>query len=73
MIVSTITGYDPSIDYDYAKGVKPTLIQRIGLNMQVTVIPASILLIAVIIFYKFNDLTKEVALDNKRKLIAMGL
>ncbi len=73
MIVSTITGYDPSIDYDYAKGVKPTLIQRIGLNMQVTVIPASILLIAVIIFYKFNDLTKEVAIENKNKLIQMGL
>ena len=73
LIVSTITGYDPSIDYDYAKGVTPTLIQRIGLIMQVTVIPASLLLIAVIIFYKFNDITKEVALENKRKLIEMGL
>ncbi len=73
LIVSTITGYDPSIDYDYAKGVTPTLIQRIGLNMQVTVIPASLLLIAVIIFIKFNDITKEVAIENKKKLIEMGL
>jgi len=30
--------------------------------------------IAAIIFYKFNDITKEIALlENKKKLIEMGL
>jgi len=73
MIVASITGYDPSIDYWSKSPDGPPLLIKVGLNMQVTVIPASILLIAVIIFYKFNDLTKEVAMENKKKLIDMGL
>lgn len=73
LIMSTITGYDPSIEYDYAKGITPTQIQRIGLIMQISVIPAGIMLIAVIIFYKFHDITKEVAIENKKKLLEMGL
>lgn len=36
-------------------------------------IPAAIMLIAALFFIKFNKITKEVALENKKKLIAMGL
>jgi len=71
LIVSTITGYDPAIEYTQAN--PPTLVQRIGLNAQISVIPAAIMLIAALIFYKFNDLTKELALENKKKLLEMGL
>ena len=71
LIVSTITGYDPSIEYTQAN--PPTLIQRIGLNMQMSVIPAVLLLIAILIFSKVNKITKEVAMANKKKLIEMGL
>ena len=69
--MSTITGYDPRIEYTQAN--PPTLIQRIGLNMQVSVIPAAFLLIAILIFSKYNKITKEVAIENKKKLITMGL
>ena len=71
LVVSTITGYDPSIEYTPAN--PPTLIQRIGLNMQISIIPAVILLIAILIFSKVNKITKEVAMANKKKLIEMGL
>ncbi|MHA1258004.1 MAG: MFS transporter, partial [Promethearchaeota archaeon] len=71
LIVSTITGYDPSIEYTQAN--PPTLIQRIGLNMQVSVIPAVLVLISILIFSKYNKITKEVAMANKKKLIEMGL
>ena len=73
MIVSYITGYNPNIEYDYSKGIVPSQIARIGLNMQISVIPAAIFLIAGLIFLKFNTITKEVALENKKKLIEMGL
>jgi len=71
LIVSTITGYDPAIEYSQAN--PPTLVQKIGLNAQVMAIPAVIMLIAAIIFYKFNNITKEVAMENKKKLLEMGL
>ena len=71
LIVSTITGYDPNIEYTQAN--PPTLIQRIGLNMQVSVIPAVLVLITILIFSKYNKITKEFAMENKKKLIEMGL
>ena len=73
LIVSSITGYNPNIQYDYDKGIRPSEAARIGLNMQMSVIPAILLLIGALIFYKFNKITKEVALENKKKLIQMGL
>ena len=73
LIVASITGYNPNIEYDYAKGIKPSQMARIGLNMQISVIPAVILLISAIIFFKFNKITLEVALENKKKLLEMGL
>lgn len=73
LIVATITGYNPNIDYDYSKGIVPSQAARIGLNMQISVIPAGITLIAGLIYYKYNEITKEVALENKKKLLEMGL
>jgi len=73
LIVATITGYNPNIDYDYSKGIVPSQAARIGLNMQISVIPAVISLIAGLIYYKYNDITIEVALENKKKLLEMGL
>lgn len=71
LIVSTITGYDPAIEYTQAN--PPTFTQKIGLNAQVMAIPAVIMLIATLFFIKFNKITKEVALENKKKLLEMGL
>jgi len=73
MVVSYITGYNPNIEYDYSKGIRPSELARIGLNMQISVIPATISLIAGLIFLKFNNITKELALENKNKLLDMGL
>ncbi len=73
MIVASITGYNPNIDYDYSKGIVPSQAARIGLNMQISVIPAGISLIVAIIFLKYNKITKEIAIENKNKLIQMGL
>jgi len=41
--------------------------------MQVSVIPAVLVLISILIFSKYNKITKEVAMANKKKLIEMGL
>ena len=73
MIVAYMTGYNPNIEYDYSKGIIPSQLARIGLNMQISVIPGAILLIAALIFFKFNTITKEVAIENKKKLFEMGL
>ena len=73
MIVASITGYNPNIEYDYAKGIRPSEAARIGLNAQISVIPAGISLIAALIYFKFNKITKEVAIENKNKLLQMGL
>ena len=73
LIVATITGYNPNIDYDYDKGIKPSETARWGLMIQITVVPSALLLIGAIIFYKLNDITKEIALQNKKKLFEMGL
>ncbi|NVM19144.1 MAG: hypothetical protein HWN80_15625 [Candidatus Lokiarchaeota archaeon] len=54
-------------------GVIPTQLARIGLNLQISMIPATILLIASLIYLKFNTITKEVAIENRKKLLEMDL
>lgn len=73
LVVATITGYNPNIEYDYDKGIRPSETARWGLMMQITVIPAVLLLIGALVLIKFYDITKEVAIENKNKLIQMGL
>jgi len=73
MLVGMVTGYDATIEYDYSEGIIPSQSARIGLNLQISIVPAIILLIASLIYLKFNTITKEVAIENKKKLLAMDL
>jgi Na+/melibiose symporter-like transporter len=73
MLVAMVTGYDATIEYDYSAGVVPSQLARIGLNLQISIIPATILLIASLIYLKLNTITKEVAIENKKKLLEMDL
>ena len=73
MLVAMVTGYDATIEYDYSAGVIPSQFARIGLNLQISIIPATILLIASLIYLKFNTITKEVVIDNEKKLLEMDL
>jgi len=73
MLVAMGTGYDATIEYDYSAGIVPSPLARIGLNLQISIIPAIFLLIASLIYLKFNTITKEVAIENKKKLLEMDL
>ncbi len=73
MLVAIVTGYNATIEYDYSEGIIPSQLARIGLNLQISIIPAIILLIASLIYLKFNTITKEVAIENKNKLLEMDL
>ena len=66
-IVGTITGYDPQL------GTKNSDFAKLGLLLQMSIIPATIMLISSLIFFKLYDITKEIALDNKKKLIKRDL
>jgi len=50
MLVSMVTGYNATIEYDYSAGVIPSQLARIGLNLQISIVPAIILLIASLIY-----------------------
>ena len=65
--VSSYTGYIP------AKGKNQTELARFGLKLQMSLIPMVIILIGIIIFIYFYNITKEDALANKKKLLEMRL
>jgi len=66
-IVQTITGYDPLL------GPDNTDLAKFGLLLQMSLVPAACMLIIALIFWKFCTVTKEKAIENKKKLIEMGL
>lgn len=66
-IVGTTTGYDPLLGTDNSDSAK------LGLLLQMSLIPAAILFISMLIFLKFYNITKEEAIETKKKLIAMNL
>ena len=66
-IVGTITGYNPLLGTDNSDFAK------LGLLLQMSLIPAAILFISMLIFLKFYTITKEDAIETKKKLIAMNL
>jgi Na+/melibiose symporter-like transporter len=66
-IVSANTGYIP------ARGKNQTELARFGLKLQMSLIPMFIILIGIIIFIYFYNITKEIALANKKKLLEMRL
>lgn len=66
-IVGTITGYDPQLGTDNSDFAK------FGLILQMSVIPAIIMLISSLIFFKLYTITKEISIENKSKLIELNL
>lgn len=73
LLVGMATGYDATVEYDYAAGIVPSQQMIIGLNLQISLIPGMILLITTLIYYKLNIISKEVAIENKNKLLKMDL
>jgi len=66
-IVGTTTGYDPQLGTDNSDFAK------FGLILQMSLIPATIMIISSLIFLKLYTITKEISIDNKTKLIEMDL
>ena len=66
-IVGTITGYDPQL------GTENSDFAKLGLLLQMSIIPATIMLISSLIFFKLYDITKEISINNKKKLIELDL
>ncbi|TFG29007.1 MAG: MFS transporter [Promethearchaeota archaeon] len=66
-IVGTITGYDPQL------GTKNSDFAKLGLILQMSLIPATLMFISSFIFFKLYTITKEIAIENKHKLIEMDL
>jgi hypothetical protein len=62
-----MTGYDPLL------GTKNSDLAKLGLKLQLSLIPGLILLICTILFMKLNIISKEVAIQNKEKLLELGL
>ena len=67
VIVWTLTGYEP------AKRADQTELARLGLKLNISLIPAALAVIAIIIFVVMYTISKEDALQNKKKLVEMGL
>jgi GPH family glycoside/pentoside/hexuronide:cation symporter len=66
-IVGTITGYDPAL------GTKNSDFAKLGLNLQMSLIPATLMVIGALIFFKLYTVTKDLAIENKQKLIDLDL
>jgi len=67
VIVWTITGYVP------AKGANQTELAKFGLKLIISVIPFVIMLIGIVIFALMYTLTKDIASENRKKLLEMGI
>ena len=67
VIVWTLTGYIPE------KRANQTELAKLGLKLNISLIPATLALIAIIIFAIMYTINKEKALINKQKLAEMGL
>ena len=66
-VVGTITGYDPQL------GTKNSDFAKLGLLLQMSLIPAAMMFISSLIFFKLYTITKEIAIENKNKLIELDL
>jgi GPH family glycoside/pentoside/hexuronide:cation symporter len=67
VIVWTLTGYVPE------NRANQTELARLGLKLNVSLIPAALAVIAIIIFALMYTITAEKTLINKQKLVEMGL
>ncbi|HUW90536.1 MAG TPA: hypothetical protein VMV43_08435, partial [Candidatus Nanopelagicaceae bacterium] len=73
-LVFTFTGFDAGlVDYAalVASGADVELVQ-LGIRLLLGVIPASVILVGTLIFWKFYPLTQEKVLENKAKLLELG-
>jgi Na+/melibiose symporter-like transporter len=66
-VVGTTTGYDPQL------GTNNSNVAKLGLLLQMSLIPAIILLISLLFFMKFYTITKDQAIETKNKLIELKL
>ncbi|MBA7662823.1 Lactose permease [subsurface metagenome] len=67
VIVWTLTGYAPE------KRANQTELARLGLKLNISLIPATLAVVSIIIFAIMYTITEEKALINKKKLVEMGL
>lgn len=67
VVVWTLTGYTPE------KRANQTELARLGLKLNVSLIPAALAVVSIIIFAIMYTITEEKALTNKKKLVEMGL
>ena len=73
-LVFTLTGFDAGlVDYAalVASGANVALVQ-LGIRLLLGVIPACVILIGTLVFWKFYPLTQEKVLENKAKLLELG-
>lgn len=66
-IVGSTTGYNPAF------GTNQSDLAKFGIKFQMSIIPMIIMIIAIIIFYYMYNISKEDAIDNKEKLLEMGI
>jgi Na+/melibiose symporter-like transporter len=73
-MVFTFTGFDPGLE-DYAalvlSGADVELV-LFGIRLLLGIIPALVILVGILIFWKFYPLTQEKVLENKAKLEELG-
>ena len=67
VLVWTLTGYNP------VKRADQTELARLGLKLLISVIPATLAVIAILIFGVMYTITKEDAIQNKKKLAELKL
>ena len=67
VIVWTLTGYVPE------NRANQTELARLGLKLNISLIPAALAVVAIIVFATMYNITKEKARLNKSKLVEMGL
>jgi GPH family glycoside/pentoside/hexuronide:cation symporter len=65
-IIHVLTGFNPSVE-------RQTALALIGIRLQATIIPAIVVLIGLIVFLKYYDLTPDRTAQNKQKLKELGL
>jgi GPH family glycoside/pentoside/hexuronide:cation symporter len=66
-IVGTTTGYDPQL------GTNNSDFAKLGLLLQMSLIPAAVMLISLLFFMKFYTITKEQAIEIKKRLLELKL
>jgi len=66
-IVWTLTGFEP------VKRADQTELARLGLKLLISIIPATLAVIAILIFLVMYTISKEDAVQNKKKLAELGL